>query len=244
MRTLSVFLLCCGVAAAQGAAMEEKIKKQMEEISGLMRDSERLLLELTKVDQVVTAQETVVEELRKLQQDAPPPDADARARQEQRKKELEGRQAELTKKLEAMFDGQKDKAERTVRELQDLLRNLPRHQSGGGGESDEQRRQRQKKEQQKQLRDRKEEQKQRANEPKGPREKKEQKSQRARRQRDKSEEAARQRRIEAWIARLPPEDQARINRNDLSTIPLRYRKLVQEYTANRATREAEEVEDR
>ena len=240
MRALSVFLLCCGVAAAQGSAMKDKVKKQMEEISRLMRDSERLLLELTKVDQVVAAQTEVVDELRKLQEQTPPKDAAARAQREQGKKKLEGRQGELTRKFEEMFKGQKARGERAVYELQELLRNLPRQQNGGGGDSDEKRRRRQQRDRQKQLREQQREQKQQQNQL-GPRDKRERRELRSeRRPRDKTEGAARQRRVEAWIARLPPEDQARINRNDLSTIPTRYRKLVREYTAARAKREAEE----
>jgi hypothetical protein len=56
--------------------------------------------------------------------------------------------------------------------------------------------------------------------------------------------AARAKRVEAWIARLPPEDQERINRNDFSRVPLQYRRLIEEYTAQRAKREAEADPDR
>ena len=45
------------------------------------------------------------------------------------------------------------------------------------------------------------------------------------------------------LRRLPPEEQDRINRNDFSTIPSRYRKLVEEYTTRRAKREAEREKD-
>ena len=56
-------------------------------------------------------------------------------------------------------------------------------------------------------------------------------------------EAARLRRIEAWIARLPPEEQERLSRDDLSGVPARYRRLIREYTALRAKREAEQEAD-
>ena len=63
--TCLALLLFCGLATAQDPAIREKIKKQMEEISGLMRESERLLLEITRVDRLVKAQEDIARRLRR-----------------------------------------------------------------------------------------------------------------------------------------------------------------------------------
>jgi chromosome segregation ATPase len=249
MRNLTVALLVCGgVAVAQESALQDKLKKQMEEISRLMRDSERRLLEMTKVDVVVEKQRQIVAELRKLLEQ-PPPTADHAAAQGQerdrRKEELEQQQAELVRKLEEIFEGQKQSAEQTVKELEELLRSLPRQPGAGQGQPDRNRR-RQEQDRQKRLRDEQEERTQK--EPRSPRQKRDQRKDQptgSQRRKDQTEAAARLRRIEAWIARLPPEDQERINRNDFSTIPHRYRRLVREYTALRAKREAErDAEDR
>ena len=244
MRTLAVVLLCCGLGAAQESALREKLQKQMEEISRLMRDSEGKLLEMTRVDTIVERQEQIVEELRKLL-DKPPPAADAaaekREQREQRRQELEEQQQEITRRLREIFEGQKKSADQTVKELQELLRSLPRQQHGQGQGGDKQK-QRQKQDRQKRLRDKAEERTQ--EQPRSPREKREQKRdpRTGKRPEDETEAAARLRRIDAWIARLPPEDQERINRNDFSTIPPRYQRLVREYTALRAQREARKEE--
>jgi hypothetical protein len=240
MRPLAVVMLCCGLAAAQDSAMREKLQKQMEAISRLMRDSEGRLLEMTRVDTVLEEQERIVQELRKLL-DKPPPATDAAAEQrEKRRQTLEAQQGEITRKLKEMFEGQQKSANQTVTELQELLRSLPRqpHGQGQGKPDDKQKRQQQ--DRQKRLRKEREEKTQQ--EPRSPREKREQKrDQRTGKQvKDETEAAGRMRRIEAWIARLPPEDQDRINRNDFSTIPRRYQRLVREYTALRAQREAKE----
>ena len=240
MRPLAVVMLCCGLAAAQDSAIREKLQKQMEAISRLMRDSEGRLLEMTRVDTVLEEQERIVQELRKLL-DKPPPATDAAAEQrEKRRQTLEAQQGEITRKLKEMFEGQQKSANQTVTELQELLRSLPRqpHSQSQGRPDDKQKRQRQ--DRQKRLRKDREEKTQQ--EPRSPREKREQKrDQRTGKQvKDETEAAGRMRRIEAWIARLPPEDQDRINRNDFSTIPRRYQRLVREYTALRAQREAKE----
>ncbi|MHC4135727.1 MAG: hypothetical protein ACYTDU_01635 [Planctomycetota bacterium] len=242
MRTLAFVLLCCGLAAAQDSAMREKLQKQMEEISRLMRDSEGKLLEMTRVDTVVEAQARIVEELQKLL-DKPPPAANAAAEQrEKRRQELEAQQEEITRKLKEMFEGQERSASQCVKELQELLRSLPRQRHGQGQPDEKQKRQRQ--DRQKRLRNDREEKTQK--EPRSPRDKRERKRdpRTGKRVKDETEAAARLRRIEAWIARLPPEDQERINRNDFSTIPPRYQRLVREYTALRAQREAKEEKDR
>jgi hypothetical protein len=240
MRTLAVVLLCCGFAAAQDSALREKLQKQMEEISRLMRDSEGKLLEMTRVDTIVEAQSRIVDELQKLL-DQPPPATNAAAEErEKQRQELEEQQEEITRKLKEMFEGQERSAGQTVKELQELLRNLPRQRHGQGGKPDDKmKRKRQRQDRQKRLRNRDEKTQE---EPRSPREKREQKRdpRTGKRAKDDTEAGARLRRIEAWIARLPPEDQERINRNDFSTIPPRYQRLVREYTALRAQREAKE----
>jgi hypothetical protein len=243
MRALVVILACCSIAAAQGSAVREKLQKQMEEISRLMRDSEGRLLEMTRVDAIIEKQEQVVEELKKLL-DKPPPATDAATEQvEKRRQELEAQQEEIQRRLEEMFEGQKKSAIRTVEELRELLRNLPRQRHGQGQPDEKQKRQKKREqEEQKRLRNRDE----RTQEmPRHPRDKREKRDRRTgKRAKDKTEAAARLRRIEAWIARLPPEDLERINRNDFSKVPPRYRPLVREYTALRAQREAKEEADR
>ena len=246
MRTLAVLVLCCGFAAAQDSALRAKLQKQMEEISRLMRDSEGKLLEMTRVDTIVEAQARIVDELQKLLDQPPPATKAATEEREKRRQELEEQQEEIAKKLRDMFEGQEQSAGQTVKELQELLRNLPRQRHGQGGKPDDKTKgPRQKQDRQKRLRDRDEKKQE---EPRSPREKREQKRdpRTGKRAKDDTQAGARLRRIEAWIARLPPEDQERINRNDFSTIPPRYQRLVREYTALRAQREAkgEEKKDR
>ena len=81
------------------------------------------------------------------------------------------------------------------------------------------------------------------NRPDQPRDKKDilkkQKKSSAKKPEDKTQDPRRLKQIQAWIARLPPEQLERINRGDLSFIPDRYRRLVREYTALRAKRESE-----
>ena len=240
MRPLAVVMLCCGLAAAQDSAMREKLQKQMEAISRLMRDSEGKLLEMTRVDTIVEEQERIVEELRKLL-DKPPPANDAAAEQrEQSRRKLEAQQGEITRKLKEMFEGQQKSANQTVKELQELLRSLPRQPHGQSQGKPNDKKERQRQDRQKRLRKDREEKTQK--EPRSPREKREQKRDQrpGKRAKDETEAAGRMRRIEAWITRLPPEDQDRINRNDFSTIPPRYRRLVREYTALRAQHEAKD----
>jgi hypothetical protein len=242
MRILAVVFLFCGFAAAQDSALREKLQKQMEEISRLMRDSEGRLLEMTRVDTIVEAQERIVDELQKLLDQPPPATKAAAEEREKRRRELEEQQEEIAKKLREMFEGQERSAGQTVKELQELLRNLPRQRQGQGGKPDDKKsRQRQKQDRQKRLQNRDEKKQE---EPRSPREKREQKRdpRTGKRTGDDTEAGARLKRIEAWIARLPPEDQERINRNDFSTIPPRYQRLVREYTALRAQHEAREEE--
>ena len=242
MKTLLTALagvLCFGsVAAAQGPADQRaEMEKRMKEITRLMRESEQLLHEMTKVDRVVQRQREIIEELKKLQE--PPPNADARARQaaQQQREKLEKKQKETEERIRKLFEGQKSASDMSVQELVKLLKSLPRNSSQGQGKPQpkNQKQRDREREREQQLRNR-EKQKQLS-----PREKREQeKKRRAEEERRKKEtEATRLARMEAWITRLPPEVQDRINRNDFSAIPLRYRRLVQQYTEARAKREAE-----
>lgn len=246
---LAALLVAARPAGAQpGGDLEAEMRKKMEEISRLMRDSERRLLEMTHVDRIVDQQEEIVSRLREL---LPPEEAERQAAEEMRKRreQLEQSQQELSRKIQELLDGQKNAGEQTVKQLQELLKNLPRRrQEGGGGDSEE--KQQRKPDEQKRLDEQKDEDRRQRDVPQDPKSKQEEEARKREEMRggtkpkDETDSAARLKRIEAWIARLPPEEQARINRNDFSSIPLRYRQLVQEYTALRAKREAEEDADR
>jgi hypothetical protein len=248
--TTLLLLAGAGIATAQEDAgdVRRKLEKQMEEITRLMRDSERHLLELTRVDRVATEQAGIVERLKKLLDEPPPPDGDAAAAREQKKQELEREQAEIQRRIQALMENQKRLGELSAEQLRKLLRELPRQNSpnpqGGGDEKKngggKEPKDREKQKEQGEQEQRQEPDRSREKQPDRPRlenEKNESKP------RDESEQARRLRRVEAWIAHLPPEEQARISRNDFSNIPRRYRKLVQEYTALRAKREAERDRD-
>lgn len=238
--TIALALLVPGAfAAAQGHSPQEEMRRKMEEIAQLMRESERLLLEIAKADRLIAAQEEIVRRLQELE--PPPSEATGDRDLEKEREELRRQQAEIERKLSELLSGQKQRGQSAVERLRELLANLPRMQNqGGGGQQQHKRKSRGKKEEEERLRRKREEKKQ--NTPQGARDKRElfkDKQSGSRRPEDKTERA-RLRRIEAWIARLPPEAQERINRGDLSTIPARYRRLVREYTALRAKREAEE----
>jgi len=243
-RTLSALLLAGGIAAAQQGSAEEAMRKQVAEISRLMRESERLLLEITRVDRLVETQKQVEEELKKLLPPEQQGQGDAGAEQRaQQRQQLEAKDREISERLEKMLTGEREKAALTVEELEKLLKSLPRQQQqspGGSGEP-------QTSEQEKRLRERDEEER-KQHQPQTPRKQRDD----PRDQQQRSDKrppppmdptAARMQRVEAWITHLPPEDQERINRNDFSRIPDRYRKLIEEYTAQRAKREVEKEPD-
>jgi hypothetical protein len=245
-RTCIALLITAGFAAAQQGAMEDKLKEQVAEISRLMRESERLLLEISRVDRLVEAQKKVEEELKKLL----PPDQggqggggseEERAAQRQ---QLESKHAEISQRLEEMLKGEQDRGQQAAERIQELLNSLPRQQSMQQGSPKDSKEQ--KSEEEKRLqREREEQDKKQHQQPQSPRDQKdEQKNKRERDERkpkspENDKAAATAKRVEAWIARLPPEDQERINRNDFSRVPIQYRRLVEEYTAQRAKREAE-----
>ncbi|HEY7863619.1 MAG TPA: hypothetical protein VIE39_08165 [Thermoanaerobaculia bacterium] len=236
-------LVAAGIAAAQQGAIEDKIRQQAEEIARLMRESERLLLELSNVDRIFDTQEKIVEELRKLMPPETPQGAGADETEQARKrKELEEKQANLAKQIEEMLSRQAQSAQLTAKQLEELLKNLPRQQSQGGEGEQGREPQASQEEREKRLREQQEARKQ--HQPQAPRQEQEAKDKTrnadTKRPPDKTQAEARRERIDAWIASLPPEEQERINRNDFSSIPLRYRRLVEEYTAARSKREAEE----
>jgi len=234
-RTALVLLCAAGLAVAQQGAVEEALRKQAAEVSRLMRESERLLLEITRVDRLVEAQKQVEEEIKKL---LPPPQEGAA--EAEKRQELEKKHQEIGRRLEEMLLGEKENANLAVQQLEELLRNLPRQQQpqGGGGQGDPKQQEREKRLRDKEERDRKQHQPQSGKEE--PRDPKDPKQRSDRLPKEEGPAAERRNRIEAWIAKLPPEDRERINQNDFSRVPLRYRKLVEEYTAQRAKRAAEQ----
>jgi len=233
---MTAVLLCSTLAQAQGQNMREEMKKRMEEISRLMRESERLLLEITKVDRLVAKQQAILRELKKLE---PPKQDKPSAQRKQKADDLKKKQADAARQLSELFDGQRQRGKRTVTELQALLQNWPKDQQQGSGQP--KKKSKEQKEREKRLREKQKEQKQRS-QPHKPRDEKDKfrdKKQRTKRPEDKKQANRAVHAIEAWIAKLPPKQQERISRGDLSDIPMRYRRLVREYTALRAKREAE-----
>ncbi|HEX5137581.1 MAG TPA: hypothetical protein VFY93_11445 [Planctomycetota bacterium] len=245
-RTCLAILITAGFAAAQQGSMEEKLREQVAEISRLMRESERLLLEISRVDRLVEAQKQVEEDLKKL---LPPEQggqggggsAEERAA---RRQQLESKHSEISQRLEEMLQGERQRGDQAAQKIQQLLDSLPRQQQmqeGGSGDSKEPK---SAEEREKRLREREEQEKKQHQQPQSPRQQRDDPKQRERDERkprspEEDKAAAVAKRVEAWIARLPPEDQERINRNDFSRVPIQYRRLVEEYTAQRAKREAE-----
>jgi len=73
----------------------------------LMRESERLLLEMTKADRLVQQQRQIVEELKKLEQPKAPTGSETRAEPEtdatkKKRKELQQRQREIRERMEKL----------------------------------------------------------------------------------------------------------------------------------------------
>ncbi len=234
---LAALVLCSTLAQAQGEDMRDKMRKRMEEISRLMRESERLLLDITKVDRLVARQQEIVRELEKLE---PPKQNDpASAARQKRAEELNQQQAEAARRLSELFDGQKQRGERTVAELMALLRNWPMERRRSSPRPDH-------KSKAQRQRERQHEQKQRSesNRPRNEKNKLKNQKQRRKRIEDKKQANRALHAYEAWIVTLPPKQQERISRGDLSDIPQPYRSLVREYTALRAKREAEREEDK
>ena len=238
-RTFGALLVAAGIAAAQQGATEDAIRKQAAEVSRLMRESERLLLEITRVDRLVESQKQVEEELKKL---LPPEQGGEGApggeEAAQKRQQLEAKHQELAQRIEEMLAGGKEKANLTVEQLEELLRKLPRQQQQqGAGRPDPDPEEREKRLKDRQDDEKKQHQPQSGQQQK-PRDPKDQQRP-EKRPRPEDPAASRRDRVEAWIAKLPPEDQERINRNDFTRVPLRYRPLVEMYTVQRAKRAAE-----
>jgi len=247
LRIAVALALLAGASFAQGpSSMQEKLRRQMEDISQLMRESERLLLEIAQSDKLADRQAELVRKLEELEREKPPRDAaaaEAKKRLEEtreKQEELRQQQKEINRKLNELLQNQKQSSEMTVEKLVTLLANLPR-QGGGGGQGKHKPKQRKpQREQKKDEQIRKEDQ--RPDQPR--RDKDKRKSRRGQKKEDERRDENRGPEIDAWIARLPPAVQERINRNDLSDIPPLYRELVREYTTRRARREAKEEGDR
>ena len=240
MRTLVTplfaVLLLGGAAYAQGSQREE-VKKKMEEISDLMRESEQLLIEAANSGQIFAEKNEVARKLEELlKQEKPPPEAAARAQAERQRQqeELEGKQQELDIKLTRLLDGQSQSGRALVGKLEDLLRKWP--------PSTEQSQRPERDSKSRQPKPRQDEQKQR--QPRDPRNKLQRERDRQRQKaKDREKQLMQQRLADAWLARLPPEEQERLRRGDFSNIPQRYRRLVERYTMNAARSEAEEDTD-
>jgi len=245
-------LLPAGAARAQHEDQAGEMRKKMAEISQLMRDSERLLLEMTKIDRLVEQQRRVVDELEKLEPPEQPANAASKQggepqdeERERKRAQLQQQQQELQRKLAELFQSQDSAAQQSVAALEKLLRELPKGGSGGGSPQPEQNQQQtppedgEKPEEKKQgdadRKGQKDQQKPREDKTSSLDEKK---------SKEEREREARLARHEAWIARLPPEQQERISRGDFSGFPARYRRLLREYTRLRAEREAKERENR
>jgi hypothetical protein len=232
---LAFGLLCAGapLARAQHDPAGE-IRKKMDEISALMRESERLLLELSRVDRLVENQREIVEKLKELENAAPPAGgAEADAREQQRRR-LQERQEEVRRKLEELTQGQREKGERLVRSIEELLRSLPRGGQGSAGERKPPGAERAPRERE---RERFEERKQRPADGSESKEERERTRPGGRKPEDERITPERLRQIEVWIARLPDEEQERILRGDLSHVPPVYRRFLEAYTVERARRE-------
>jgi len=242
IRALAACLALAGVAAAQGGQMQQKLAEKMKAISHLMRESERLLLEITRVDKLADRQAQIVKELEKLQQPAPPPQAAAAAERKKRKEKLEQEQRELQGRLRKMLDDQEQSAKLTVQELEQLLKSLPRSQSPSGGQQGRKKTEQKTEEQKRKAREREEKKQRQAQQPRRKQDREKERKRAEEQRRRAASQAARLRQIKAWLTRLPPEELERIQRGDFSSVPLRYRRLVREYTALRAKNEAEREE--
>jgi hypothetical protein len=249
--TATVIISFAGVSTRPAYAQEPEkpldagaMKKQMAEISRLMRESERLLLEMTKADRLVEQQRRIVDELEKLKQPESPSEGTAAEETDankQKRKQLKQRQSELRQRLEKLFENQEQAANLTEQQLVTLLRNLPK---GGQGQMSPSMSPGSEKEGQKPSDEKKSEQK--SNDPKQKPETEgdgDSQSSREREEKKKREKEAQLNRYDAWVARLPRAQQERIIRGDFSGFPPRYRRLLREYTRLRAEREVERKRD-
>jgi hypothetical protein len=241
-------------ARAQGHSQTAEIKKKMEDISRLMRESERLLLEMTMIDRLVEQQRRVIEELKKLEtpkeeqpSEATPqkdPKADPnqeQAAEKQMRDDLVKKQRELRKKLEDLFKNQDAASKMSVTQLEELLRNLP--SGGGGGHSRMPTRKKPNGDPKPQEGEEKKQRDKKGKEQKGDEKPQDGETRDDQKPESKRNKDAQANHIQVWIARLPRAQQERISRGDFSGFPSRYRRLLREYTRRRAKREAEDRDD-
>ncbi|MFB3066895.1 MAG: hypothetical protein ACE10D_10335, partial [Planctomycetota bacterium] len=206
----------------------EDLQKQMKEISRLMQESERELLELTTLDRIVKQQSELRRKLEELER-AKEPETEAK-REARRKKrgELERGQEQTRRRIADLLQGPEMRGHQLVSSLEKLLRSMPRGSKGGGrgGKQGKQPKPRQLDPNKEQMQTQPKDGKRTKNEP------------RERKPEDKPGSGAdARRRVEAWLARLPPEEQELIRRGDLSGVPLRYRPIIERITVERAARE-------
>jgi hypothetical protein len=225
----------------------------MAEISKLMRESERLLLEMTMIDRLVEQQRRVVSELEKLEppREEQPAGSDAggepqRTEQQQREEkakrdELRAKQQELRRRLEDLFRNQDDASRQSVEQLEKLLRNLPRGGGGmGEGPPDQKKPSGPEPEDDAKKKEREQNDPKQGEERREPTPEEQRRSQEERKREEEKQNAqSRLAIMDAWMARLPPAQLERISRNDFSGFPPRYRRLLREYTQLRAKQEAE-----
>ncbi|MGQ0612224.1 MAG: hypothetical protein ACT4PV_00525 [Planctomycetaceae bacterium] len=238
IRCLAVLAALAAAAVAQEDP-REKLRRQMEEISKLMRESERLLLEITRVDRVQERQAEVARKLEALLKDPPETGGAAAEKRDAERQALERQQEELRRQLEELLGGQQEKGEKLVKSLEELLRSLPRGGRGQGSGDPPRGKERPRDGGDRRPEDR-EELKQ--NDPNEPRDEREKSNPEGRRPKDETASPDRMRQIEAWLARLPPEEQERLRRGDLSHVPAPYRTMIEAYTKARAKREADEAD--
>jgi len=248
---LTLGLLAAAPAHAQHQQMQQEIRKKMSEISNLMRESERLLLEMTKIDRLVEQQRSIVEELEKLKPPEQPAEAQASPEEQeqeearrQKREELEKRQREVRERLEKLFESQDQAAQASVSALEKLLRELPRQQGGQMPQNDPQRDRNRPGEPDREEKKQNPTAKEQPGEQQPKKERDEAKRLEEQKKKEEQEKSARLARIEAWIATLPPAQAERISKNDFSGFPPRYRRLLREYTRLRAEREAREPDRR
>jgi len=223
--------------AAQGQMGEnemQKMRKSMDEIANLMRASEQLLLDVSNVDRLVQSQKDVDAKLQELLKDPPPPQqanaSQAAEQRRQKQEQLEKKQGELKEKLQRLLQGQGQSGQALERSLAELLRSWPQSNSQMSQRPDP-------------KNDRKKKKKSGADESqKKPRDSRDRmlKEKERKKKDEERKKSALERRVDAWLVRLPPEEQERLRRGDFSNVPQRYRRLVERYTINAAKREAEE----
>jgi chemotaxis protein histidine kinase CheA len=231
-------------AQAQHSMDMDAMKKKMEEISQLMRESERLLRDITTMDKLVEQQRRIVDELEKLKPPEQPSNTSAQPQaneaDKKKREDLQSKQKQLREKIEKLFESQDKAAQMSVQQLEWLLKNLPQGGKGPPSQSQSQG-------DENKPGEKKQDEKKQNGKKDGEKDGSEDKPDNGTgRDKDKAEQDKESQlsRVEAWIARLPRAQQERINRNDFSGFPPRYRRLLREYTRLRAERESRRKDDK